>query len=96
MTPKTEELVATAEKSLTMWSGGQARQGLASLSQLAERVKALREAGQKIFDYIEDGTLVRDISRDHEHSWVLRAGMLVKALKELQDALDKQGGADDG
>lgn len=36
---------------------------------------------------IEDGTLCRDISRDHEATWPLRMMELVQNLKEAQEVL---------
>lgn len=47
----------------------------------------LREASQKIFDFIEDGTLVRNIENDGSPDWAMRALPLVRAMQELGAAL---------
>ena len=44
-----------------------------------------------VMSMIEDGTLCRDISRDHEATWPLRMMDVVGKLKEAQAVLEEHG-----
>lgn len=50
------------------------------------------EALKGLMARIEEGTLVRDISRDHESGWSLRVVSLVSNVKAAQDAIVKAEG----
>ena len=52
-----------------------------------ERERALREALCGLFAMIENGTLVRDTSRDNEPGWAMKQLPLVAALKAAEAAL---------
>lgn len=47
----------------------------------------LVEAAKALFRLVESGVLVRDISRDHEEGWSLRAMHIVSVLKHTEEAL---------
>jgi len=64
--------------------GDDLRDALAALT--AER-DALRDALARVFLLVEDGTLVRDTSRDHEPDFSIRQIPFVMALRNAQDAL---------
>ena len=49
----------------------------------------LAETAKKFLSYLESGTLIRDISKDHEPGWVLRMMEFVCDLKKLQEAIAK-------
>lgn len=63
-----------------------------SLGATAFRIRAehdcLARALRTLFALVEDGTLVRDTSRDHEPGWALRQVPLVQALARARAALD--------
>ena len=61
----------------------------AAVSLMQEREKILREALKGLFVKIEDGTLVRDISNDHNSDWVMNALDLTLKIKAAYEALDK-------
>ncbi len=49
----------------------------------------LLEALKDLFGLIEDGSLVRDISKDHESGWALTQLSFVKKLKAADSAIKK-------
>jgi hypothetical protein len=49
-------------------------------------ISRLRRILCKLTGYIEDGTLVRDTSRDHETSWAMRMLPFVRDLSEAKEA----------
>lgn len=58
-------------------------------NELRSQNDALVEALKAIFKAMDDGLLVRDVSRDHQESWALRQLPLVRTLQQAQDALAK-------
>ena len=55
---------------------------------IAPREAELARALLGLMRLIEDHTLVRDISHDHESGWTLKATTLALAIKRAGDALD--------
>ena len=53
-----------------------------------ERLQELAEASRVIQERFEDGTFIRNISRDHEDGWVRRALNMTNELKRWVDATD--------
>lgn len=53
----------------------------------------LRSALSDLFQLIEDGVLVRDISKDHEPTWALRAAKLVSVLNVVFKLLGRDADA---
>jgi hypothetical protein len=49
---------------------------------------ALEDALREIFALIDEGLLVRDISRDHEPGWAVRSMELVGRLKQARAVLE--------
>ena len=56
----------------------------------------LAETAKKFIGYLESGTLIRDISKDHEPGWALRMMQFVDDLRKLQEAIRKAEGETDG
>jgi len=56
----------------------------------AREYHRLREALGGLLSKIDDGSLVRNIDRDHEPDWAMRALRLVQAIQVAQEAL-KEG-----
>ena len=52
----------------------------------------LLEACEGLFGLVESGDLVRDTSKDHKSSWVVRGLVLIQKLKAAQDAIAKAEG----
>ena len=59
-----------------------ARRRIASRAELAATAK-------KFLGYLESGTLIRDISKDHEPGWAFKMMQFVNDLKKLQEAIAK-------
>jgi hypothetical protein len=49
-------------------------------------IARLKGMVRKLLGYIDNGTLVRDTSRDHETSWFLRMLPLVRDISEAKEA----------
>jgi hypothetical protein len=49
--------------------------------------KELKEALRDLFSMMEEGFLVRDISKDHEPNWVFKMMSFVSRLKKAQDLI---------
>lgn len=54
------------------------------------RIEKLEKSLAKIFKYMDDGVIVRDISRDYEFDWVMKMIRLTMDLKEAHELLPKQ------
>lgn len=63
------------------------------ITQLRTRVAQLQAALAALFGRVEDGTLVRDVSRDTEPGWSLRAATFVMELQRAHEALTTDDGA---
>jgi hypothetical protein len=57
------------------------------IEKLKESIRIKDEALSKLISRMDDGTLVRDVSRDHEENWHLRMIELVKDLAFVKEAL---------
>ena len=57
--------------------------------QLKELCAELAETAKKFLSYLESGTLIRDISKDHEPGWAVKMIQFVNDLKKLQEAIAK-------
>lgn len=55
---------------------------------MSDREQALHEALTDMFAMLDEGLLVRDISKDGEPDWPLRMVKFVRRLKINQEALD--------
>jgi len=56
---------------------------------------ALLAACKEIWKLVDDGVLVRDISRDFEPNWILRQIPVVRSLRKLEEAIKLAEGSDD-
>ena len=60
----------------------------AELAAKDAEIERLRDALQQVRDLLDDGTLVRDTSRDHETMYFLKQGMRIgKMVSSLREAL---------
>ena len=68
----------------------------ANAVRLEELCAELAGAAKKFLSYLESGTLIRDISKDHEPGWAFRMMQFVGDLRTLQEAIRKaEGGTDE-
>lgn len=56
---------------------------------MTEREQELHDALKDMFDMLDEGILVRDVSKDGQPDWVLRTLQIVRRLKKNMDALDE-------
>jgi len=61
------------------------------LLEARQRIEQLEAALRKLLGFLEDGTLCRDISRDHEPGWAMRQLPLVQTLTEVKALLHPPG-----
>lgn len=56
---------------------------LQSSSEKDARIALLEEALRELYQLVESGVLVRDISKDHENGWSMKMLDLIRVLKKI-------------